>query len=155
MAHHDHRPGVLLGEEPLQPAAAVDVEVIRRLVEEQQIRRLQQQPRQPQPRQLAAGERRRGQTHLLVGEAQAVEARVNAMTDRVAARRLHACLQRRLTLHQPLQLSPSRVGHRVVDLVELPVQPVQLGERALGRVTHGLVGVERRILPEVPDPGAP
>ncbi len=55
VGHGDHRPRVVL-EEPLEPGDRFSIEVVRRLVEQQQIGRLQKQPAQGDPSALAAGE---------------------------------------------------------------------------------------------------
>ena len=49
---------VLLDEEPLQPLERGDVEMVRRLVEEEDVRVIEQKPRKTETRSLAAGQRR-------------------------------------------------------------------------------------------------
>ncbi len=133
MAHDDHGAGELLGEEGLEPLPSLDVEVVRRLVEQQQIRLLEQQPREAEPRLLPARERADLLRELRVGEAEAVQRRVDLVVDRVAAERLDARLDLRLPLEQaiePVGILALRSRHRGEDRVDLLMRRVQVGEGA-------------------------
>ena len=68
-----HRPALVGGEELLQPADRVDVEVVGRLVEQQQRLVFQQQLGECGPAALSAGKNAGGAIVVLLGEAQSAE----------------------------------------------------------------------------------
>ena len=77
--------GVEPDERPLEPLEPLDVEVVRRLVEEQQVGVAGQRACERGARQLAAGERVEPPVELVVGEAEAAQRRERALAPRVAA----------------------------------------------------------------------
>ena len=70
MGDEDHR-GVDRLELPLEPLEVLDVEVVRRLVEEQEVGPAREDARERGPRQLPAGERPERPVELVLGEAEA------------------------------------------------------------------------------------
>ena len=141
----DHGAGVLL-QVLLQPLHALGVEVVGRLVEQQQVGLLEQQLAQRDPAALATGE------HGDVG------------VRRRAAQRVHRLLE--LGVEVPgvgvveLLLEPAHLVHELVGVVGRHllgdlVEPVQLGlglgHGLLDVAEHGLGLVERRLLVEDAD----
>ena len=80
----------------LEPLDRADVEVVRRLVEQQQVRVGDHEACEGRPRLLAAGERRRRPGPLVAGEAQAGQRLVDALVERVAAEDVEAVLEVRV-----------------------------------------------------------
>ena len=96
----DHR-GVDRREQPLEPLDRLDVEVVRRLVEQQQVGLGGERARQRGPRQLAARERRERPVEVGVGEAEAAHDGGGAVAPVVAARMLEPALRRRVARERP------------------------------------------------------
>jgi hypothetical protein len=144
VGHRDDGPLVVV-EVALEPPHRLRIQVVGRLVEQQQVRLAQQQPAQCHPAALAARERR----HLGVG--------------RRAAERVHRDLERRLEvpavyrvdlLLHPRELVSAvlRVVHR--QLVEAVEQRAGSGHTVLDVAAHILGGIQRRLLFEQSDRGA-
>ena len=132
-------------EEALEPGDRLGVEVVGRLVEQQQVRRLQQQPAQRHAAPLAAGERR----DVGIGRrtAQRVHRQLELRVDLPGVDRVDLVLQAALLLEHLVHL----LGRQV--LAELHVQLVVAIEQRLGRgdafldvALHSLVGFEPRLL---------
>ena len=94
---HDDR-GVERLELGLQPLERVDVEVVRRLVEQEQVGLGGERAGQRGARELAAGEARELAVEGVVGEAEVVEHRRRAVAPRVAAAVLELALQPRVAV---------------------------------------------------------
>ena len=140
-----HDRALVLGEVALQPADRLGVEVVGRLVEQQQVRLGQQQPRERDPPPLAAGERR--------------DVRVAGR----AAQRVHRLVDHRVEapgvggvdlLLQPRELVGGLVGVVGRQLVEAVEQVAQLADAVLDVAAHVLGLVELGLLLEQPDAGA-
>ena len=116
----------------LEPLEARDVEVVRRLVEQQQVRVAAERARERRARQLAAGERVEQAVEIRLAEAEAARDRADALAPvvaagvleprlrlRVAAERLRAVLARRHRLLQLPQLLLDRdeVGGAGEDVI--------------------------------------
>ena len=84
MGRDEERPAAP-AEVLLEPFERVEVEVVGRLVEEQQVRVGDDQPGQRRPRLLAAGQRRRRLGPLVAGEAEPGQRALDALVERVAA----------------------------------------------------------------------
>ena len=69
----------------LEPLERLDVEVVRRLVEQQQVRLRRERARERRPRQLAAGERAQRAVEVVIGEAEAAHDGRGAVAPVVAA----------------------------------------------------------------------
>ena len=86
MGGHEERPGPP-AEVLLEPLERVEVEVVRRLVEEEQVGIGDDEPRQRRPRLLAAGQRGRRLGPLVAREAEPGQRGVDPLVERVAAER--------------------------------------------------------------------
>ena len=112
MRDEDHR-GVERLQLALEPLEARDVEVVRRLVEQQQVGVAAERARERRARQLAARERAQRPVEVLVGEAEAAQHRGRVVAPAVAARvleprlRLRVAVQRRLVVRAAAP-SPAR-----------------------------------------------
>jgi hypothetical protein len=96
--HDDRRVELLeLGLEPLE---RVDVEVVRRLVEEQQVGLRGERATERRARELAARERRQRAVEVGVGEAEVVQDRGRPVAPRVAAAVLELGLAPRVAVVQ-------------------------------------------------------
>ena len=144
----DDRARVLL-QEVLEPGDRLGVEVVRRLVEEQQVGRLQQQPAQRDAAALAAGQRR----HVGVGRRQAqrvhrvLELRVEVPGAGGLDRVLHARLLGEELVHL---LGRHLLAELRVDLVEARQQRARRRDALLDVAEHGL----RRVELSAPAPGS-
>ena len=86
MADHDQRAGVAL-QPGLEPDEGVEVQVVGRLVEQQQVGRAHQRPRELQAHAPAAGEAVDRRVELVAREAQAQQQRLRARHARRSRRR--------------------------------------------------------------------
>ncbi len=108
--------GVELDEVALEPLQRGDVEVVRRLVEQQQVGLGRQRPSQRSAGQLAAGEGRERALGLLGAEAEPAQDREDVVAPAVAAAGFEPLLRRRVGGHR---LLAGVLRHR-------PLQPLQL-----------------------------
>ena len=143
----EHRPGVL-GEEPLEPGDGLGVEVVGRLVEQQQVGRREQEPAQRDPAALAARERR--DLGVARRAAQGVHGGVERAVEVPGVGAVDPVLHLALLLEERRHLV---VGHRLGearrDLLEPLQQVALLGDavldvpaHVLGRIELGLLGQE-------------
>ena len=116
----DHR-GVEREQLALEPLEAGHVEVVRRLVQQQQVGVAAERPRQGGARQLAAGERAQLPVEVLVGEAEAAQDRGRVVAPAVAARVLEARLRRRVAVERALVVGAA--GHRLLEPRQLLLEP--------------------------------
>ena len=99
----------------LEPLEVLHVEVVRRLVEEEEIRASRKSARERRARQLPAGERAERPVELVVGEAEAAHGRCGAIAPGPAARvlepglRLRVAPQRRVVVRRR-RPSPARAA---------------------------------------------
>ena len=98
----EHDRGVERDERLLEPLERLDVEVVGRLVEQQQVGLRGERAGQRAARQLAAGERRERAVEVGLGEAEAVDDGAGAVAPRVAAGGLEARLDAGVALDRPL-----------------------------------------------------
>ena len=110
----------------LEPLDRPDVEVVRRLVEEQQVRVRDHEPGERRPRLLAARQRRRRPAPLVAREPEAGQRLVDALVERVAAEDVEPVLELRVAgspawppcssalelLGHPLEVRGARGGPR-------------------------------------------
>ena len=144
-----HRPGVAL-QVPLQPAHRLGVQVVRGLVEQQQVGLLQQQFAQCDTTTLAAGQHvddsvRRRATQRVHG---LLEARVDV--PRVPGVQLG--LQFTHLCQQGVEVG-LRVGHRLGDLVVTAQHALDLSHALLDVLKYRLARGERRFLQQDADRG--
>ena len=128
----------------LEPLEVLDVEVVRRLVEEQQVGIAGQGACERGARQLSAGERRELPIEVVLGETEAAERRRRPIAPVVAAR----VLETRLGSCVPTErrLGVVAVRHRLLERAQLLLgldQVAGAGERVLAQ---GQAAVERRPL---------
>ena len=139
----EERPGPA-PEVLLEPLQGVEVQVVRRLVEQQQVRIGDDQAGQRGARLLAAGQRGRRLGPLVAGEAEPGQRRVDALVERVAAEDLEPVLQVRVgRLHDPAVSLERRElarpsGPRCAAPVRTAVRSVRRGHERLVEV--GLLG---------------
>jgi hypothetical protein len=108
----DHR-GVERRELGLEPLEALHVEVVGRLVEQQQVRVAAERARQRGPRELAARERRQPAVEVAVAEAEAANDRVRPLPPRIAAGVLEARLGLRVAAERRRVVAAA--GHRLLE----------------------------------------
>ena len=121
----EHRAGIAR-QVVLQPFERDDVEVVGRLVEEQQVGLDEQQPRQPQPRLLPAAERCHEPRLIDVGQAQPGQHGIGVGAQTLAARRLELGQGAVVLGQHGVELIARRLG----DGLGQPRQP-RLGRLAL------------------------
>ena len=139
---------LVVGEEPLEPEHRLRVQVVRRLVEQQQIRRREQQPAERDPPALAARERR----HVAVafGNAQRVHRVVELGFELPGVAAVDLILDGGLLGEQRVEVGVG-LGELPRDRVEPVEQVAQLAHPVLDVLAHGLRGVELGLLFEQPD----
>ncbi len=133
----DQHGAAQVGEVALQPVDGVEVEVVGRLVEEQQIRRLRQRRAEMEPTALAAREARQRPLQVSVGEAEVLRDHGDPPLQLVAA--LHVVPIRHL--RQPIERGLGAAGRRVLRLRERVPQGQHRGEGAEEGVEHRALGL--------------
>ena len=139
---------VVLVQVALEPRDRLGVEVVGRLVEEQQVGLREQQPAQRDPAPLAARELR----DVGVGrrQAQRVHRDLELAVEVPAVHRVDLVLELRLLREQLVEVGVG-LAHRVADLLE-PVEQALGVRHAVGDVAEHVLGrVELRLLGEVAD----
>ena len=120
----EHDRGVERLQVRLEPLERLDVEVVGRLVEQQQVGIAGQRPRQRGARELAAGERRQRAVEVRVAEPEPVQRRVDALAPVVAAGVLELRLGARVGVER--RASSRAVGHRGLERGQLLLEREQL-----------------------------
>ena len=121
MGDHQHRTAEA-GEERLQPLEAVEVEVVGRLVEQQDGRPREQHAGQQRPRRLAAAELAEGSVERDVRDPERVARAVELRLQRPAVERAEALL------HLAVQREHRGLPQPAFEPLELTVQPPHLAE---------------------------
>ena len=135
----EHDRGVERLQVRLQPLQRADVEVVRRLVEQQQVGVAGERARERGARQLAARERGERAIEVTVAEAEAMQRRVDALAPAVAARVLEARLRARVGVERGGV--GGAAGHRRLELRE----PLLDREQLLGAREHVVAQRERAL----------
>ena len=144
-----HRAGVV-AERPLQPGDALGVQVVGRLVEQQQVRLLEQQAAQRDAAALAA--REIGHRAFRRRAAQRVQRHLHRAVELPAIRGVDALLQLGLLGEQGVHLVVRHLlGEAHGDLVEAVEVRLEAGEGLHDVLADGLVRVEMRLLRQVAD----
>ena len=146
---HRHDRALVFLQEPLEPGHRLGVEVVGRLVEQQQIRRRQQQPAQRDAATLAAGQRR----DVGIGRraAQRVHRQLELRVDLPGVDRVDLVLQPALLLeHLVHLLGRELLAELHVQLVVAIEQRLRRGHAFLDVALHVLVGIEPRLLRQEP-----
>ena len=139
---------LVVGEEPLEPEHGLRVEVVRRLVEKQQIGRGEQQPAQRDPPALAARERRH--VAVAVGDAQRVHRVIEVGVELPGVAAVDLILDGGLLGEQRVEVGVG-LGELPRDRGEPVEQIAQLPHPVLDVLAHGLRVVELGLLFEQAD----
>src|SRR6478609_6053493 len=132
----DHR-GVERLQHLLEPLERLDVEVVRRLVEEQQVGLRGERACKRRARQLSARERLQRAVEVVVREAEPPHDRCGAIAPVVAARMLEACL--RLAVSAQRRRAVVARGHRRLEHPQL-----LLDRREVGRAREDVLAQRPR-----------
>ena len=139
---------VVLVQVTLEPRDRLGVEVVGRLVEQQQVGLPEQQPAQRDAPALAAAQR----SHVGVGrrEPQRVHRDLELAVEIPAVHRVDLVLELRLLGEQLVEVGVG-LAHRVADLFEPVEQALGVRDAVDDVAEHVLVGVEPRLLGQVAD----
>ena len=141
---------VVAGEEPLEPADGVDVEVIRRLVQQQQRTVLEQELRERGAALLPAGQGGHRQAIVRLLKAQATEDLVKARLEAVPAGRFELGARLVVPIHELFEFAPRLgVSHLLGNLLELLFELEEVGEDAEDLVVERAVEGDGRLLRQV------
>jgi hypothetical protein len=140
----EHDGGVERLQVRLQPLERGDVEVVRRLVEQQQVRVARQRAGQRGARELPAGERRQVAVEMRVAEPEPVQRAVDAFAPGVAAGVLQPGLGARVGVERAGV--HRAVGHRVLQLRQPRLERQQVTAAAEHVVAQREVAVARGAL---------
>ena len=139
---------LVVGEEALEPRDRLGVEVVRRLVEQQQVGRREEQAAERDAAPLAARERR--DVAVAVGQAQRVHRAVERRVERPGVAAVDLVLHLRLLGEQRVEVGVG-LGEGGRDRVEAVEQVAQLAHAVLDVAAHVLGRVELGLLLEQPD----
>ena len=128
----------------LEPLQRRDVEVVGRLVEQQQVGIAGERARQRRARELAAGERRQRAVEVLVAEAEAVQRRVDRLAPVVAAGVLQPRLRGRVGVQRGAV--DGAVGHRLLERRQPLLERQQLAAAGQHVVAQRQGAIARRPL---------
>ena len=149
MGDGDHGALVRL-EVALEPRDRLCVEVVRRLVEQQQVGRGEQEAAERDAPSLTTGERRH--VAVAVGQAQRVHRPVEVLVEAPSVGAVDAVLHLRLLGEQRVEIGVG-LGERGRDRVEAVEQVAELADAVLDVAAHVLRLVELRLLLEEADRG--
>ena len=153
MRDRDDRALVVL-EEALEPRDRLGVEMVRRLVEQQQVGRLQQQPAQRDAAALAA--RQLGDVGVARRQAQRVHREVEARVEVPRVGGFDLVLDLGLLVDDLVHLLGRQVLAELrIQLVVAGQERLDLGDPFLDVPEHGLRRIELRLLVEKPDASSP
>ena len=136
-------------QEALEPRHRLGVEVVGRLVEQQQIRLLEQHPAERDAALLAA--RQLGHVRVARRQAQRVHGDVEVPVEIPAVGRLDLLLDLAVLLHHLLALGPLGRAERRAELLEAPEQRPRARHRLLDVAAHVGGRVELGLLRQVAD----
>ncbi len=152
VADDDHAAGEA-AQERLDPLGHLDVQVVGRLVEQQQVAARREDLGQRQPALLAARERGHRLVQLGRAEAQRAERGQQPLLEIEPAARLQLGQQPRL-MRQPcleLRFAEAGLADRLAGRLELLGQPLHLAQHLARLVQHGVPQVEAGVLGQVAD----
>ncbi len=147
-----HDGGVDRGQLALEPFEALDVQVVRRLVQEHEIGVAAERARQRGARQLSAGERVQAAVEILVREAEAAHDRGRVVAPGIAARVLEPGLRLGVAGHRCRVMDSAR--HRRLERLQLLLERDQVGRAREHVLAEREPAVERRALVVQRDPRA-
>ena len=151
MRDEDHG-GVERLQLALEPLEAGDVEVVRRLVEEEQVGVAAERARERRARQLAARERAQRPVEVVVGEAEPAEDGGRTVAPAVAAGVLEARLRGRVAVQRRLVVDAA--GHRLLEGAQLALDRDEVARAREDVLAQRQGPLERRPLVVERDPGA-
>jgi hypothetical protein len=147
----DRHDGALVAlEMTLEPSDRLGVEVVRRLVEKQEVGRREQEPTERHAPPLAAGERR--DVAVAVGQAERVHRAVEVLVEAPRVGAVDPVLHLCLLGEQGVEVGV-RLGEGGGDRVEAVEQVAQLPDAVLDVAAHVLRGIEVGLLREKADGG--
>ena len=137
----------------LEPVPRLEIEMVGRLVEQQQRRPAEQQLRERKPHLPAARQRVGGLLERLVAEAEPAKHRRDLQIDAVALFDAKAILQRAVALEHRLVLCGRHrwVAEPLLDGVHLVLDVEQIGERGARLVEDRSSGVVEAVLRQIAD----
>ena len=144
--------GVERDEVLLEPLERLDVQVVGRLVEEEQVWVAGERPCERAARELAAGEGGEAAVEVAVAEAEAVERAEGAGAPAIAAGMLEAGLHARVAVEDVGFVG--RLGHRALQAGELLLERHQVAAAAEHVVAQGEIAFAGRALVVERDAGA-
>ena len=148
---HQQRAGVAL-EKVLEPDDRLDVEVVGRLVHQQHVGIAEQHARHGDAHLPSARQRAHVAIDLVVVEAEAVEHFARLAFERVAAEMVVFLLHDAKAREDPVDvIGPRRIGHRVLQLLELVMQVAKAAAAGNRLVEHRAAGHLFDVLAEVAD----
>jgi hypothetical protein len=148
--HHDRALEAL--QELFEPQDRLDVEVVRRLVEEERVGALQEDLRERHAHLPAPRERAHVVVHHVLDEAEAREDLPRARLERVAVELFEAGLRVAVRFENRLhRVGARRVAHRELDRVERVRRVGHLARSGHGLFDHGAARHLAHVLREVPD----
>ena len=137
----DHHCAFVAAHQPLHCFLARDIEVIVRLVQQEQIGLPHQQPRQPDEFGLPAAERIEGAVEGLVAQTQVAECRADAVLVGQPTRDLVFVQQSGVLFHHPRQACRGTVdgwvAHLRLGFCQRGAQPGDLGRAGEGKLQDG------------------
>ena len=151
MCDEDHG-GVERLELLLEPLEALDVEVVRRLVQEQEIRSAAERTCERGAGQLAAGERAQRPVEIVVDESETADDGARVLAPGVAARVLEPGLRGRVRVERAGVVRAA--GHRLLEPPQLTLCGDEIGRAGEHVVAQRQVALERRTLVVERDAGA-
>ena len=140
VGNHQHPAGVAL-EILLEPEQRLEVEVVRRLVEHEQVRLLREQSRQVRAHDPAAGHLARGPVEVRVAEAQALENLLRAGLDLIAIQLVEA------VVNVVMRVNVVRVGR--LPRLELAAHLDEVRRDGGGQLDDGFIPGGRALLRQV------
>ncbi len=148
----DHRAPMVPGEELFEPAHRVDVQVIRRFIQQEKLPFGQQQLGQGGPAFLPPGQGSDGKLPVIVDESQPAQHLAEALLAGVSAGRQKPGVHLVVFGHQVAGFGRVVVArHRLGQFMQTPLQGSQVFECGCRLVVQGLVRAQVGILGEVAD----
>ena len=139
----------VVGQERLEPLERLDVQVVRRLVEQQERRALQQETREHHPHPPAARELAELAGEIGRSEAETAQDRVRFGLEPIAAERLEAMLQITVPRRQHVALRARRRGESRGDLLHLALDLPYVGESGEHRGENRPLRARRGLLGQI------
>ena len=149
MCHEDHG-GVDRLELALEPLEVLHVQVVRRLVEEKQVRAARERPCERRAGQLSAGERAERPVEIVVGEAESAHGRGRAVTPGPASSVLEPRLRFGVAAERRFVVRP--LPHRLLESPEVGLDLEQVTRAGECVLAERCVELERRALVVQGDP---